>query len=66
MSTTTYSVQGMTCGGCAAKVTGVVKQVDGVEDTSVDLAAGTVTVVGPGADHDAVRAAITQLGYQVA
>jgi copper chaperone CopZ len=61
----TYTVQGMTCDSCAAKVAGAVNQVAGVTGTDVDLAAGTLTVAGPDVDNDAVRTAITDAGYQV-
>ena len=65
-NSTTYTVLGMTCGGCAAKVTDAVTRVAGVTDTDVDLATGTLTAAGPGVDDDAVRTAITNAGYQVA
>jgi copper chaperone len=66
MSTTnTYTVQGMTCGSCATKVTGAVNQITGVSETDVDLSTGTLTVAGPDVDDTAVRTAITDAGYQV-
>jgi len=61
----TYTIQGMTCGSCAAKVSGAVSQVPGVTDTDVDLATGTLTVTGPDIDDAAVRTAITDAGYHV-
>jgi copper chaperone len=61
----TYTVHGMTCGSCSAKVTGAVNQIPGVTGTDVDLATGTLTVEGPDADADAVRTAIVDAGYQV-
>lgn len=65
MSTsTTYTVQGMTCTGCATKVSDVLDEVDGITDTQVDLETGTVTVTGQ-TDGDEVRAAIRSAGYQV-
>jgi copper chaperone len=63
MSTTTYTVQGMTCTGCANKVSGAVQQVAGVTDAQVDLETGTVTVTGQ-TDGDVVRTAIRDAGYQ--
>lgn len=66
MSTTsTYTVQGMTCGSCATRVTGAVSQVTGVTETDVDLTTGTVKVSGPDVDDAAVRSAITDAGYRV-
>lgn len=60
----TYTVQGMTCGSCATKVTAAVNQVAGVTGTDVDLTTGTLTVDGPDVDDAAVRTAITDAGYQ--
>jgi len=40
----TFQVTGMTCGGCAAKVTFLCKSIEGVADASVDLASGQITI----------------------
>lgn len=61
----TYSVQGMTCGSCATKVTSAVDQIVGVSNTNVDLTTGTLTVGGRDVDDIAVRSAITDAGFQV-
>ncbi len=58
-------VTGMTCGHCVAAVTRAVKAVPAVEDVSVDLEHGLVTVAGS-PDQRAVRDAITEEGYKVA
>ena len=63
--TTEYTVHGMTCSGCATKVSTAVNQVPGVVATDVDLATGTVRVTGLDAKDTAVRTAITEAGYQV-
>jgi copper chaperone len=63
-NTSTYTVEGMTCGSCAAKVTDAVNHVPGVVETDVDLTTGTLTVAGAGVDHAAVRSAISAAGYQ--
>lgn len=60
-----YTVQGMTCSSCATKVSAAVNQVPGVLATDVDLATGTLKVTGPSVEGAAVRAAITDAGYQV-
>lgn len=66
MSTTnTYSVQGMTCGSCATKVSTAVDQVSGVTGIDVDITTGILTVAGPDVDDAAVRNAITEAGYQL-
>ncbi|KNX37786.1 heavy-metal-associated domain-containing protein [Luteipulveratus halotolerans] len=63
MTSTTYTVQGMTCSSCARKVTNAVSPIMGVDGTEVDIAAGTLTVTGT-ADPGAVRAAIGEAGYK--
>ena len=57
-------VSGMTCEHCVAAVTKAVKAVPAVKDVLVDLASGEVTVSGS-PDAHAVRAAITDEGYEV-
>jgi copper ion binding protein len=66
MSTTTYTVTGMTCGHCVASVSEEVGQVPGVSKVDVDLPTGRVTVLSDGPVDDAeVRAAVVEAGYQV-
>ena len=67
MSTTSYTVVGMTCGHCVNAVTEEVSAVPGVTTVDVDLASGglTVTRTEP-VDDDAVRAAVEEAGYSVA
>jgi copper chaperone CopZ len=65
-TTTTYAVQGMTCGHCASAVSAEVSALEGVQSVDVDLVAGgvsTVRVVSamPQAD-DAVAAALDDAG----
>ena len=64
MSTSTYTVTGMTCGHCVSSVTEEVTEVPGVTGVAVDLESGLLTVEGD-ADADAVRAAVTEAGYAV-
>lgn len=66
MSTSTYTVVGMTCGHCVSSVTEEVGQVPGVTAVNVDLASGGLTVTGDNdVDDAAVRAAVEEAGYQV-
>lgn len=60
-----YTVQGMSCSSCAAKVSTAVGQVSGVAGADVDLTTGTLRVTGRGVDDTAIRVAITNAGYQV-
>ena len=65
-TTTTITVDGMTCGHCVNAVQTEVGKLDGVTDVSVDLASGQVTIVAneaPGAG--ALREAVEEAGYEV-
>ncbi len=67
MSTSTYTVTGMTCGHCVTSVTEELTNVDGISDVAVDLATGTVTITSDGpVEEAAVRAAVDEAGYEVA
>jgi copper chaperone len=67
MTTTTYTVTGMTCDHCVAAVRDEVGKVDGVTSVGVDLASATVTVESERpADPAAVSAAVAEAGYEVA
>ncbi|MFP5371787.1 MAG: heavy-metal-associated domain-containing protein, partial [Actinomycetes bacterium] len=48
MSTSTYTVTGMTCGHCVKSVTEEVSKIEGVTRVDVDLASGKVTVESDG------------------
>ncbi len=66
MVTTTYQVQGMTCGHCVNSVSTEVGALAGVSDVQVDLASGQVTVTSESPlDTDAVRAAVDEAGYDL-
>jgi len=65
--TQTYTVTGMTCGHCVASVTEEVQEIPGVQDVSVVLETGAVTVTSEQEiDEAAVRAAVEEAGYQLA
>ena len=67
METVSLNVQGMTCGGCVASVTRVLKAVPGVADVAVTLQPGVARVTfDPGrTGSPALRAAIEAAGYDV-
>ncbi|MEU0514526.1 MULTISPECIES: heavy-metal-associated domain-containing protein [Amycolatopsis] len=66
MSTSVYTVQGMTCSGCVNKVTNAVTAVDGVSDVDVDIATGELTVISDEPiDSEAIRKTIADIGYSV-
>ena len=58
-------VERMTCGGCAAKVRAAVLEVAPTARMEIEIATGTLRVEGD-ADEARVRAAIVQVGYDIA
>ncbi len=66
MTVQTYTVEGMTCGHCAASVTREVSAAPGVTDATVDLDAKTLTVTADTLDDDAISAAVAEAGYTLA
>ncbi len=64
MTTSTYTVTGMTCGHCVASVTEEVTAIEGVSAVDVVLETGTLTVTSDTPiEADAVRAAVEEAGY---
>lgn len=64
MSTTTYSVTGMTCGHCEGSVRSEVAKLDGVTGIEVSAVAGSLTVTSVAElDDAAVLAAVDEAGY---
>ncbi len=62
-----YRVGGMDCAACATKIDTAVRRVPGVEDVSVSVTAGTMTVRHDGSsDLKAIEKRVTGLGYSVA
>lgn len=66
MTTSTYTVSGMTCQHCVRSVTEEVGEIPGVEKVDVDLASGRLAVTAPQIDDAAVEAAIREAGYALA
>lgn len=66
MSTSTWTVSGMTCGHCVASVTEELTELDGVSGVAVDLPTGAVTVTSAAPlDAAAVRVAVEEAGYRL-
>ena len=66
LETRAFTVEGMTCAHCVLAVREEVSEVPGVSAVDVDLPAGRLTVSGERVDENAVRAAVTEAGYEVA
>jgi copper chaperone len=68
METVTLNVTGMTCGGCVASVTRVLKTTPGVDNAVVrlDSHSATVTFDPARTSVPALKSAIEDAGYAVA
>ncbi|MBT9513886.1 MAG: heavy-metal-associated domain-containing protein [Acidovorax sp.] len=64
-TTTTFQVQGMTCGHCERAVIQAVQQIDPDAQVRIDRASGQVDVDST-APREALAAAIAEEGYTVA
>lgn len=65
-TTSTFQVQGMSCGHCVNSVQSEVSAIDGVTAVDVDLTTGQVTVTSDTPiDTNAVTAAVEEAGYEV-
>lgn len=63
-----WRVDGMDCGGCAAKVETAVGRLPGVAAATVSLATGTLKVLarpGDGPDSETLAATVTRLGFTI-
>lgn len=67
MTTTTYTVKGMTCGHCVNAVSTEVGKLPDVTNVEVDLGNGAVTVTSTAPlDLSQVAAAVDEAGYELA
>ncbi len=64
MTTKTYRVTGMTCGGCVRHVDKALRNTPGVTNVTVDLASGTAVVTGT-ASFETLAAQVAEAGYQM-
>lgn len=64
---TRFRVQGMDCAACATKVEAATRRVTGVEEVSVSVTAGTMTVKhAPGTDLNQISKKVSSVGYSAA
>ncbi|MCK0206563.1 cadmium-translocating P-type ATPase [Starkeya koreensis] len=62
---TRYRIEGMDCASCATKIDTAVRRVKGVEEVSVSVTAGTLTVAHEDADLGLLEKRVTGLGYGI-
>ena len=65
MQTSSFDVEGMTCGGCTGKVQRAISKIDGGSHVDVSLRPGTATVQADPARVTSaqIESVITKLGY---
>lgn len=63
--TKTMTIEGMMCMHCSGRVQKALEDVAGVTGVVVDLDKKTATVTGNALDDAALRAAVTDAGYEV-
>lgn len=62
---TTFTISGMSCGGCVNSVTRVLRSVPGLEPVHVEVGKATVRIDPNRADVEAAKAAIERAGFRV-
>ncbi len=60
---TIFTVEQMTCNGCARHVTRAIQSIEAAAQVNVDLASGKVEVSPSPADPTVIAKAITEAGY---
>ena len=66
MTTSTFTISGMTCEHCVASVSEEVSEIPGVQGVEVELASGRLTVQSEApVDPVQVRSAVEEAGYAV-
>jgi copper chaperone len=61
----TLSIEGMSCKHCVMHVTEALEGVNGISSVKVDLASKSAVVEGAALDEAAMKAAVTEAGYEV-
>ena len=59
-----FTIKGMNCSHCAKNAENAIRNVEGIESVSVDLASETATVVGTASDED-ISAAVEAIGFEI-
>lgn len=63
MTTHRFTVTGMTCSACSARVEKTVSQLDGVKEASVNLLTNSMTVTYENQTTDSIISAVQKVGY---
>jgi len=63
MSTETFTVKNVKCGGCVSAIENGLKDLPGVESVEVTIDGGKVTVNGSDLSRETLSAKLQELGY---
>ena len=65
MSEKTYTIKGMSCGGCVNSLTRVLKSVPGIEPLKIEVGKASLRLDSDQVSADAVKAAIERAGFEL-
>ena len=65
MSDKTYTISGMSCGGCVNSLTRVLKSVPGIEPIKIEVGKAHLRVDDARVTSQAVRDAVERAGFEV-
>lgn len=60
-----YNVLNVMCGGCATSIQNNLKSLEGVNEVTVEIESGRVTIVGEDIDEQVVKTTLNKIGYPV-
>jgi copper chaperone len=65
MTTRTYTIAGMSCGGCVKSLTRVLSSVPGIEPLKIDVGTAQLKVDEARVSSQTVRDAVARAGFEV-
>lgn len=65
MTTRTYTIAGMSCGGCVKSLTRVLSAVPGIEPLKIDVGTAQLKVDEARVSSQTVRDAVARAGFEV-
>lgn len=61
----TFTIAGMSCGGCVSSLTRVLKTVPGIEPLKIDVGTATLRIDTDTVTDAAVKAAVARAGFEL-
>jgi len=60
----TLKIKGMSCQHCVGSVKKALEEIAGLSEVRVDLKAAKATFVNSGVDHELIKSAVKQIGFE--